>query len=657
MDYPCCRPLPVCRYTQGMSTKNIRRTRLFAAGLCACVIAFLLAAPITGQPRSHDQPRVRYEVSLRAPETQTVDIALHLTDLNPRDDSLVVHLPTWRPGKYLILDPAGTMRSISAFDGDGELLSMRKVRKQSWEIETNGADAVRIDYTLYANSLGDRTRHVDDTHAFLSGSCVFLYSDVMRDEPCIVEIDAPDGWGVATGLEAVGNDPYTRIAPSYDVLMDSPIEVGIHERIDFEAAGKPHEIVLWGDYDQIDRERMIDDFTAIIEDQLDVFGELPYERYVFLTHVDRGGGGGTEHINSTIMQTRSSSIEGSVNNDRSYQRFLGLVSHEFFHTWNVKAFRPAGMHRYDFERENYSRLFWIVEGTTSYYDDLTLARTGIIGEKRYLGMIASSHGSIADRPGAAVQSLEESSFDAWIKFNKSTPDSVNTTVSFYSKGALVSLMLDMEIRRRSNNEHSMDDLMRLLYERYPITADRGYSPDDVIAIAEELAGSDLTSFFDANVAGTAPLAMADALSAAGLELTFDEARRDDDDSHPALQPFLGLSLSGNTVRSLRTDSPAYAAGFMAGDEIIAINGERLRGSIDAAISEYEPHESIVITFFRRDELQAKSITLGAKPDGTWKIDYVDEPTELQRTIYESWIKQPWPGTEEVADDADTTDAP
>jgi len=420
------------------------------------LIAILAAATPSAGVRAGvgDRP-IEYRVAITRPTTQMVDVSMTVLDVERR--TLDVAMPTWRPGKYEILDPAGTVREVRAFDGDGTPLPIEKIRKSVWRITTGGAETVRVDYRIFADSLRDRTRHVDDTHAFLSGESVFMFPMGRREDASVIHIEAPEHWSVASGLEPAEGDDRTLLAPNYDVLVDTPIEVGEHEVIEFEVSDTPHEIVLWGEWDECDRERLVEDFSKIVEVQRDIFGELPYERYVFLVHVGRGAGGGTEHLNSTIMQTRSASIEGSVDNSGAYQRFLGLVSHEFFHTWNVKQFRPAGIQPYDYLTENYTKLLWVAEGTTSYYDDLTLARAGLMKESRYFDRIADSIGGFLQRPGRKIQSLEESSFDAWIKFTKGSQDDYNTEISFYSHGAMVSLVLDMRLRETTGNRVSLDD--------------------------------------------------------------------------------------------------------------------------------------------------------------------------------------------------------
>jgi len=464
-------------------------TRVRAAVLTAILAATLLSltAPARAQPyrpedpRSQadqwaDQIRTSYHVDLSRSASQVVTITTTLSDLDQPE--VLLRLPTWRPGRYEILDPAGTIRKLTAVDRRGEPVAFEPVDKASWRFRTRGVTELRVTAEIYANSIGDRTRHADDTHAFLSPSSTFFYTDARRDEPLAVTIDAPEGWRVACGLATHPARPGVLVAPDYDTMVDCPLEVGVQDVARFDVRGVPHEIVIWGEH-RADMDRLVADFTAIVEHQTRMFeGDRPppYGRYVFMIHVGPGLGGGTEHVNSTIMQTRPTSFT----DDDAYQRFLGLVSHEMYHTWNVKRLRPAGLTPYDYARENYTDLLWVVEGTTSYYDDLTLARAGLMTPKAYLARVGRTIAAYETRPGAAVQSVSASSFDAWIKFNHRSPDDVNSEVSFYSKGALVSLYLDLLVREATGNASSLDEVMRRMYQRFPLETG-GYDEADLVA--------------------------------------------------------------------------------------------------------------------------------------------------------------------------------
>jgi predicted metalloprotease with PDZ domain len=641
--------------------------------LLAAALVLALPVPAAGQPgRDRD---VVYTVGLHEARTQRVDMEARFRDPG---EELVLHLPTWRPGRYQILDPAGTLRDVAAEGPGGERLAVVKTDKATWRVAAGGAREVTVRYRVQAASLGDRTRHADATHAFLSPSTVFLYAPSHRGRPLAVRIDAPEEWRVASGLEGAPGDPRTLLAPDYDVLADSPIEVGLHDTLDFEVEGVPHEIVLWPPGARFDRERLVADFTKIVAAQRAVFGRFPYRRYVFLTHVGAGAGGGTEHLNSTIMQTTLEAIEGSLENDKAYKRFLALVSHELFHTWNVKALRPAEIAPYDFQGENYSSLFWVAEGTTSYYDDLTLARTGLDSPKRYLEKLGEAIDAQRKRPGSAVQSLAESSFDAWIKFNRPTPDAVNSTVSFYSKGALVSLLLDLRIRELTADRASLDTVLRTMFERFPL-AGGGYTEADLRATVEEVAGTAFGGFFRDFVHGTEPLPLEEALRWVGLELALEAEKSDDVDEAAARgngdddgsggeeaeddggngkrgdrgageirdEAYLGLELrdeGGQTrVRAALADGPAHDAGVLPGDQVVALDGRRLRAEdLDERLELYRPGDRVKLHLMRYDRLLELEVELAGRPAASWKVKPVKQPSAAQKAAYRAWLGLEWP---------------
>ena len=629
-----------------------------STGLSACAAA-------SHAHHLHQDAVVVYRVSFPAPQTQRVEIDTVLP--SGGRESLELRLPTWRPGRYSILNPVGTLRSIHAEASDGSPLELTQVGPSAWRVATGGADAVRVRTSLFADSLGDRTRHVDATHAFLSGSSVFLYDPELRAAPVRVELDLPAGWGVATGLEFEPGRTDVLVAADYDVLVDSPLELGRHDRLEFEAAGARHEIVIWPPGVPHDPERMTGDFAKIVAAQAEIFGRVPYERYVFLIHAGAGAGGGTEHLNSTIMQTSRGAIEGSRDDSAAWKRFLGLVAHEFFHTWNVKQLRPAGIHPYDYQNENLTDLLWLAEGGTSYFGDLSLARAGLTKESKYLDGLANSVDAMRRRPGSAVQSAAASSLAAWTHGGRSDDD-VNTEVSFYSKGLLVSLWLDMELRSRSGGAAGMDEVFRLLFERYPLSGP-GYTTDDLIAVLDELSGSSFAADFERYVSGVETLPLERVLQTAGLELRFEPDKDktpkatedsaseeplneegDEEDDEVPLKAYIGLRLSGggsgSTVSAVYSDGPAYPAGVLVGDEVIALDGRRLRsGDLDKRLEDLDPGASVTLHLMRRDELFPLEVTLAGIPAGKWTLKRVEEPSEAQRATYASWIGQPWPGDE------------
>lgn len=664
---------------------RLRARTTLTAALAAATIAAMMTAPPPGAPPARpasqelvapgafadvEQRRddtVRYLVSLPAPQTQMLDMTIEVPAR--AGDTVELALPTWRPGRYEILDPSGTVREERAETMDGKALSIRRTTKNRWLVEGTGGEAVRVSYRVYANSIGNRTRHVDDTHAFLSPSSCFMYDPALRSAPIVIDVEAPEGWRIGTGLApALDGTPGRVTARDYDELADSPLEIGEQAVLSFESRGVPHEILIWPPDAERDDQVLIDDFKAIVDATLEIFDRVPYERYVFMIHVGAGGGG-TEHVNSTIMQTRRASLEGTFDRDASYRGFLGLVAHEYFHTFNVKQFRPAGIKPYDYDGENYTPLLWVAEGTTSYYDELLPARAGLVDADRLLSQLGGQIRSTRSRPGRFLQSVAQSSFDAWVKFNARTPDDANCTISFYTKGSMVSFLLDLELRRLTDGRVDLDVVLADLDAEFPLER-RGFTTDDLKSILTRRTGTDWEPWFAAYIDGTETLPLEEAVAVVGLELVFEangdpaEDGSDDFDGDGVRErPWLGLSLQSAgdfvEVRSVRSDGPAYAAGLTAGDVIVAIDGRRLgSGDLDARLERRAPGETVEITYFRRDMMRTMQVPIASQPDGRWVLQRMDDDsvTEAQQLAYRDWCGHDWPGTgEDVDEDAGVAD--
>jgi predicted metalloprotease with PDZ domain len=592
--------------------------------------------------------RVTHRVMLPAPQTQMLKVEVTAGGVSA--DELDFTLPTWRPGRYIILDLAGALRNVHARDASGTALPLRKVDKTTWRVGATGVDSVTLSYDLYANELDARTRHVDDTHAFLSGSSVFMLVEGRRGEPQVVRVDGPDEWRARTGLDASPDSADTFVAPDYDSLIDAPLEIGTPSVHAFEADGRPHELVIWGAA-RFEAETVVDDLRAIAEAQHAFWGEVPYGRFVWLLHITSGAKGATEHLNSTIIQVERDALSPG----KDYRKFLGLASHEFFHTWNVKRLRPAGISPYNLTGENYTDMLWLAEGTTSYYGNLLLTRAGLLTSKQYFEIITDTIEGYGKHPGRHVQSAAAASFDAWIKFTKPSADSANSTVSFYSVGALISLTLDMQLRSQSGNRVSLDDVLRDAYVQFPLGGP-GITQDDLLVLIQQRSGLDFTDFFSRHVQGKVELPIEEALRIVGLETRREEADEasdddgdDDDGDDDDARADLGLKLADRdalaAVTRVRSDGPAYAAGVQAEDLIVALDGRRLPAkALERRLRQYVPGETVTLTLLRRDMLREIRVTLGKLDHRKLEIVRTEAPFNFQRTAYESWLGQEWPET-------------
>lgn len=569
---------------------------------------------------------IEYTVLLDAPQTQTFQISMRVRSVASR--TMDVALPVWRQGRYAVLNPAASIRRVIATNESNRALSIRKIDKTTWRIETEGASEIIVHYSVFANSLNDRTRHVDDTHAFLSGATIFMVVPNRRTDRLLVRLDAPADWQIACGLDHAPGDPRILLAPDYDVLADSPIEIGLHESMSFDVDGKRHDIALWGEA-KFDSDRLETDFARIIRTEAAIFGDLPYDRYVFIMHVGTGLGGGTEHLNSTVMQMTPRAFE----DEKQYKVLLSLAAHEMFHTWNVKRLRPAALRNIDLMKENYTDLLWFCEGTTSYYDELIVVRAGLETADAYLVTLAEAIYQRRARPGAREQSPAESSFDAWIKSNNPSPDDVNATVSYYDAGYLASLLLDLEIRKRTDNRSSLDVLMRAMYETFPASG-AGFTAEDLIQVTNRITNSRFEEFYQRYIYSAAPYPFEELFNLVGLEMV-------PKDTTP--RAYTGLLLQEDhgaaMVRSVLSDGPAYLAGVNAGDEIVTVNGRKFKAAdINPHIEKtLTPGETVWLQVLRRNRLRRIEFQLVTKPNPRWELRKVASPTDDQRAAYTSWL--------------------
>ena len=569
---------------------------------------------------------IRCRVSAPRPATHLVHVVM---EVDHPGDGLELRLPVWTPGSYLIREFARHVQDFRAADEKGDSLRWRKTSKDAWAIDCNGALLLRAEYDVYANDLTVRTSHLDGTHLFFNTANLLPYVPGRTEQPTTVSIEVPAGWTVATGLPSSGA-PGTYVAQDYDELIDSPVHAGPDPVLRFEVDGLSHEVAAWG-RGNLDPDRLTQDLSRIVAAEAQLFGRLPYERYAFLLMAVEDGGGGLEHRNSCALIVPRFGFRPGP----SYERILRLCAHEFFHTWNVKRIHPAVLGPFDYQRENYTRLLWAVEGITDYYALMTLRRAGIITTERLLEVLGEWMSDLAETPGRHLQSLEEASFDAWIKYYRPDEHSVNSGVSYYLKGALASLTLDLEMRRRTGGQQSLDDLMRLLWLRFGETGE-GIPEDAYQGLVEEIAGGDWTAFFDRAIRGRGDLDY-ETLSAAGIEVEWKA-----DASGP--EAWLGLRLrteNGRTrVSSAVSDGPAWAAGLTAGDEILALDGYRVTESnVNDRLRDFAPGATVRLTVFRRDELIETPVTLMKRPATRATLKRSEEPTAQQSAVLEDWSRE------------------
>jgi predicted metalloprotease with PDZ domain len=593
-------------------------------------------------------PQISYTVSILKPYTHFLEVEARLRYASGAPNALSLVMPVWTPGSYLVREFERNVQDFNAADASGRALQWSKSNKDTWRVETGGARELRITYRVYCNELSVRTNEVNDRHAFWNNAATLMYPDGNLGSPSTLRVEPFGGWKIATGLPAVAGERDTFRAENFDVLYDSPFLVSDFKTVAFEVKGVPHRVVIDGE-GNYDAERMRRDVQKIVEAETSLMDEIPYHDYTFILLLGSSGGGGLEHLNSTSLTYR----RFGFSTEADWRGFYGLVAHEFFHLWNVKRIRPDALGPFDYTQENYTRLLWVAEGFTDYYANLFLRRAGLISDRQYLDDEARAFQGVQNTPGRLEQSAEESSFDAWIKQYRPDENTINSTISYYDKGAVLGFLLDLEIRRRSGGAHSLDDVMRSLYRDF-YKQGRNYTPEDFQREAETAATTSLEDFFRRYVRGHDELDYNAALDVAGLRL--------DTTSGPSGRPateeaYLGATFArdgeqvlGRTVapgalvvRSVLVGTPAYDQGINAGDEIVAVDGYRAAPAFLAArVADKRPGDTVTLTVFRADELRTLTVKLGSRANVAYRIVPVARPTDRQKGNYQAWLAEPFP---------------
>lgn len=542
------------------------------------------------------------------------------------------HLPTWRTGRYEILNLANGIRDFAAFDDEGNNLEWQKTDKDTWQVLDTFNKKITLTYQVYANQLGQRTRHIDDSHAFLDASTVVMYHNDFRDDKHIIDLHVPKNWRSVSGLESGEKSKYSNrkghqfIAQNYDVLVDSPIETGINEHHEFTVDGRDYELVIWGK-GNYDSAKMVSDLTVLVDQSKHIWHDYPFERYVFMVHATSGARGATEHLNSTIIQT--SRFKFSERKD--YLRFISTAAHEFVHTWNVKQYRPTGLVPYDYQHENYSTLLWLSEGSTSYLQNQLLLRGELMSSKEFLENLATRITGYLHKPGRKEQTIAQASFNKWLE--ESGDYDSNHSVNIYSEGFLVSWLLDFSIMEKTALAKSYRDVHNLLYQNYRIP--KSFDENDLLTILKTVTQDNYQSWWQANVHGHAEVDFDVLLAQAGLTMSYSEKGKLKQEAWTGIKT--KSVTSGLAITHVEKDSPAWQTGLMLEDIIVAINDLRVVDKdLSTRLKNFKPNEEIQVTFFRRDELVTKTVRLGKIPKGKLKIIPLEEVNDEQKAFFKHW---------------------
>ena len=576
------------------------------------------------------------------------DLAAHLFEVSvtvaqPAEEGQVFSLPAWIPGSYMIREFARNIVQIRATSGSKKI-ALTKLDKHSWQAAPCQQD-LTLTYEIYAWDLSVRAAHLDQTHGFFNGTSVFLQVQGQEHLPHVADIQRPRGdayrnWRVVTALPELKARRYgfgTYIAENYDELIDHPVEMGAFELGSFTAHGVQHDLVFTGRVPNLDMARLTVDLKKICEEQIAFFEprskRAPMQRYVFMTMVVGDGYGGLEHRASTalICSRADLPVRGQQKMTDGYRTFLGLCSHEYFHTWNVKRIKPASFAPYQLDSETHTPLLWVFEGFTSYYDDLMLVRSGVIDQAAYFKLVEKTVNAVLLGSGRLKQSIAESSFDAWTKYYRQDENAPNVIVSYYTKGSLVALALDLTIREETGGKKSLDDVMRALWQGYGRNfytpqGGRGVTEDELEALFDSVTGLKLKRTLDRWVRGTADLPLAQLLAPFGVNI--DTPAKD---AKPSLGVKAGREGNDCKLASVFEGGAAHRAGLSGGDLLAAIGGVRVTASnLDAVLSRYRVGDRVSVHAFRRDELMQFDLVLKADDAPNNEIKAADKPVAVAR---------------------------
>jgi len=572
-------------------------------------------------------PKIHFEVSFPEVQAHYIEVKMSVTNLNqPYVD---LKMPVWSPGSYLIREYAKNVERFRSLDKTGNTITYQKISKNTWRIPTESLDQIEVVYAVYGFETSVRTNFFDSDHAFIVPTATFLYIDNWIDHPTTVSIDLKDTWtSISTGLEQIEEHKF--YAPNFDILYDSPIEAGNQDIWKFQAAGVEHECAMVGG-GSYDKARLTKDITRIVEEETRIWGSNPNKRYVIITHNYQSGGGGLEHLNSTVL----GASRNAYLNETSYKNYLSLVAHEYFHLWNVKRLRPKALGPFNYDAENYTTGLWIMEGFTSYYDNLIIKRCGFYSEKEYLSLLANDFNIVLNRPGHAIQSAAASSFDTWIKYYRPDENSINSGISYYNKGAMLTALLDIKIIAATEGKLKLDDVIREAYEEFFLKLDRGFEENEFKSLGERIAGTSLDDIFDA-AHQDGELDYNDYFNLVGYEIIDTNVNNNT----------LTLGITTNkvdgliSVATVEKDSGAYEAGLNVRDELIAINNNRLDvkdKEIDFIVQHAKEGELLNFLVARDGLVREIPVQIRKNTKKIYEIRPLKDQTFLQELLGKIWM--------------------
>lgn len=601
------------------------------------VLGFMILFGLT--MAANAQVKINFEVSFKEPQAHYAEVEMTMSGVSNKE-YVDLKMPVWAPGSYLVREFAKNVETFNAL-ANGKHIKVQKVNKNTWRVHNRKAASFTVNYRVYAFEVSVRTSFVDEDHAFLSPTGIFVYPDGMLKIPSTVKIIPFNGWAkVSTGLTPVAGKKFTYHAPDFDVLFDSPLEVGNQDIFDFVAAGVKHEVAMYGG-GNYDKERLKVDMAKIVEASTNIFGENPNKNYTFIVHNYEQGGGGLEHLNSTVL----GATRNAYNSEIGYKGFLSLVAHEYFHLWNVKRMRPIALGPFDYDNENYTTNLWTSEGFTSYYEGKLLLRAGLIDQKTFFNDLLGNLGTVINTPGSRVQSASSSSFDAWIISYRPNENSKNSSISYYSKGEIIGLLMDLEIANATKGRKSLDDVMKAMYDIEKIQK-RGYTDAEFKAMVEKVSGVNFTSFWAKYIDGTDEIDFQKYFAYAGINASSSIA-------NPG-KAYTGATLKLDrsvNVAGISRNSPAWVKGLNVNDQILAVDGERIADEMRGlkltsstflmdrlpTIAKKQIGEEVELTI-KRDGVERKlTLILTESPDVRLKVEVEEQASAAALAVRKRWL--------------------
>jgi len=585
-------------------------------------VVILLSLGLTAK----SQVKIGFEVSFTEPQAHYAEVEMNISGINK--DYVDVKMPVWAPGSYLVREFSKNVEGFKA-SAAGKPVKFEKVRKNIWRIYGAKANQLKINYRVYAFEVSVRTSFVDASHAFLSSTGIFMYPDGHLKSPSTVKVVPYQGWSkVSAGLEPVAGQQFTYTAKDFDILFDSPIEVGNQDVFEFMASGVKHEVAMYGG-GNYDKERLKVDMAKIVEQGTAIYGENPNKHYTFIVHNYERGGGGLEHLNSTVL----GASRNQYNTERGYNGFLDLVAHEYYHLWNVKRLRPVALGPFDYDNEVYTTNLWIAEGFTAYYENKLTLRAGFNDQNAFVNKLAGAVAAVENTPGAKVQSAAMASYDAWIKQYRPDENSSNNSISYYSKGEVIGLLMDLAIANATKGAKSLDDVMKAMYLQGK-TQGRGYTDAEFKAMVEKVSGINFTSFWDKYVTGTEPVDYKTYFAYAGVTVK--------DDNEGKSTPYLGVASRKTEGRMFITavsrNSAAWTAGLNVNDELLSINGVPVEAAIERMpeLTSKKVGDVVNIKVGRDGKVVDFAVTLKANPSIRLVAKIDENATPAQKAVLKRW---------------------